>query len=262
MKCPSCQADNRDGAKFCIGCGSPLPLPFTCPVCGKASTSTKFCTHCGHKFGEAPQSPLIAPEPPKPEPKPEGGGDSRLTKIVVILVVVLIALAAAAYVFLRPANPEPTVEPVSAESALAPTPVVQPPATKPPLAQPPVAEPLSSPSPILEAPLTTPDPSIKAAPAPRPQIKPLPKTKPMGARTAPAEPARPLVAPSPLPAPAPEPQRRLEAQKQFSCGDLPFGLRLACGLEGKDVIRKCAPDLKSWNHDLPGCNRQSSTSTP
>ena len=24
MKCPKCQADNRDGSKFCNGCGRPL----------------------------------------------------------------------------------------------------------------------------------------------------------------------------------------------------------------------------------------------
>jgi len=55
------------------------------------------------------------------------------------------------------------------------------------------------------------------------------------------------------------PQSRQETQQQFSCGDLPFGLRIVCGLEGKEVIRKCAPDLKKWNHDLPGCKRQAST---
>lgn len=45
-------------------------------------------------------------------------------------------------------------------------------------------------------------------------------------------------------------------QRQFACSDLPFALRVTCTIEGKDVIRKCAPDLQTWNHDRPGCQRQ------
>src|SRR5262245_36610266 len=32
MRCPRCEADNPDGAKFCIECGTPL-MP-RCPQCG------------------------------------------------------------------------------------------------------------------------------------------------------------------------------------------------------------------------------------
>lgn len=49
---------------------------------------------------------------------------------------------------------------------------------------------------------------------------------------------------------------RPDAPRQFACSDLPFGLRVTCTLEGKDVIRKCAPDLKHWNNERPGCKRQ------
>ena len=27
MKCPYCQHDNYDGAKFCLQCGAPMPKP-------------------------------------------------------------------------------------------------------------------------------------------------------------------------------------------------------------------------------------------
>lgn len=57
--------------------------------------------------------------------------------------------------------------------------------------------------------------------------------------------------PPPDAAPAPAPER------QFACSELPFALRVPCTIEGKDVIRKCAPDLKQWNHQRAGCNRQS-----
>lgn len=49
---------------------------------------------------------------------------------------------------------------------------------------------------------------------------------------------------------------RPEAPRQFACSDLPFGLRVTCTVEGKDVIRKCAPDLKHWDNKRPGCKRQ------
>jgi len=94
-------------------------------------------------------------------------------------------------------------------------------------------------------------PPAKAAPTPRPQTPPpAPKPKPVETLPAPVE---------PTPAPAPPPPPRQDAQKQFSCEELPFSLRLTCAIEGKDVIRKCAPDLKAWNHNIPGCNRQNST---
>jgi hypothetical protein len=49
------------------------------------------------------------------------------------------------------------------------------------------------------------------------------------------------------------------SQRSFACSELPFALRVTCTIEGKDVIRKCAPDLKNWNNDRPGCNRQGGT---
>lgn len=62
MRCPDCQHDNVEDARFCGGCGSPLPIP--CPRCGRSSSpGSKYCQGCG--------SPLTAgrSEPPAPEPR-------------------------------------------------------------------------------------------------------------------------------------------------------------------------------------------------
>jgi hypothetical protein len=46
MKCPRCQADNIDGARFCEDCGARLEL--ACPSCGQpVSAGKKFCRSCG-----------------------------------------------------------------------------------------------------------------------------------------------------------------------------------------------------------------------
>jgi class 3 adenylate cyclase/predicted ATPase len=44
--CPECQADNKEGAKFCSECGTPLAL--RCPSCGTPHRpGQKFCDECG-----------------------------------------------------------------------------------------------------------------------------------------------------------------------------------------------------------------------
>jgi class 3 adenylate cyclase/tetratricopeptide (TPR) repeat protein len=46
MKCPQCQAENREGAQFCGACGRKLEI--ICPACGKANPRNgKFCDGCG-----------------------------------------------------------------------------------------------------------------------------------------------------------------------------------------------------------------------
>ena len=52
MTCGSCGEKNRDGARFCAECGSPLER--TCVTCDAALTPTaKFCDQCGTPVGEA-----------------------------------------------------------------------------------------------------------------------------------------------------------------------------------------------------------------
>ncbi|NIQ40093.1 MAG: AAA family ATPase [Proteobacteria bacterium] len=53
MKCPKCQAENREEAKFCIQCGDGLEL--NCPKCNKTlPPGAKFCDTCGQKLEEKP----------------------------------------------------------------------------------------------------------------------------------------------------------------------------------------------------------------
>ena len=51
MKCPKCQFENREGAKFCNECGHKFEL--TCLECGTANgPGSKFCDECGHDLSE------------------------------------------------------------------------------------------------------------------------------------------------------------------------------------------------------------------
>ncbi len=46
MKCPKCQFENPEGAKFCNQCGKKIEL--TCQECGKVNPfGSKFCNECG-----------------------------------------------------------------------------------------------------------------------------------------------------------------------------------------------------------------------
>ena len=57
MKCPKCQADNRESAKFCKKCGTKLEM--VCPSCGNlCEQDSVFCDECGHKLGEPKEGPL------------------------------------------------------------------------------------------------------------------------------------------------------------------------------------------------------------
>jgi rRNA maturation endonuclease Nob1 len=61
MRCPKCQFEILEGAKFCNECGSKLEI--TCSACGKKNPlNSKFCIECGHKitisFPEQPSKRL------------------------------------------------------------------------------------------------------------------------------------------------------------------------------------------------------------
>src|SRR3954469_1826333 len=65
MQCSRCQAENREGRRFCGECGAALAL--TCPACG-------FSNDCGEKYCGGRGPPLAARRapaapPPAPEPK-------------------------------------------------------------------------------------------------------------------------------------------------------------------------------------------------
>ncbi len=60
MRCPSCQAENREGRRFCAECG--VPLASVCAACGFSNEpGEKFCGGCGQ--------PLQSPGPESPSPK-------------------------------------------------------------------------------------------------------------------------------------------------------------------------------------------------
>jgi class 3 adenylate cyclase/tetratricopeptide (TPR) repeat protein len=65
MKCPKCQVENREGARFCIDCGNKLVLD--CPECGKTFTAgTKFCDECGHDLKTPKEYPPVVDSEPIP----------------------------------------------------------------------------------------------------------------------------------------------------------------------------------------------------
>lgn len=52
--CPNCGSALTPGAKFCVGCGKPVPAaPAVCPNCGRAfGDGERFCVGCGAKRPE------------------------------------------------------------------------------------------------------------------------------------------------------------------------------------------------------------------
>jgi len=55
MNCPKCGYDNREGVKFCEGCGERMPS--ICPKCGSdVRTGARFCGECGAKLIEEASS--------------------------------------------------------------------------------------------------------------------------------------------------------------------------------------------------------------
>jgi class 3 adenylate cyclase/tetratricopeptide (TPR) repeat protein len=61
MKCARCQAQNREGVKFCEECGAPLAV--TCQSCGaELAPGKKFCGSCGAPTAAPAAAPAAAPE--------------------------------------------------------------------------------------------------------------------------------------------------------------------------------------------------------
>jgi predicted ATPase/class 3 adenylate cyclase/regulation of enolase protein 1 (concanavalin A-like superfamily) len=64
MKCPKCNHENREEAKFCEACGAKLQL--ACPKCGSELRSqARFCDNCGAEIGET--TPIAGVTIPKLE---------------------------------------------------------------------------------------------------------------------------------------------------------------------------------------------------
>jgi Double zinc ribbon len=68
MRCPACGNENREGAKFCRGCGASFPS--ACPKCGAhLSLQDRFCDSCGHRLGQQTPAPVAPPDPRPYNPK-------------------------------------------------------------------------------------------------------------------------------------------------------------------------------------------------
>ena len=66
MKCPNCQTENLEEAKFCKKCGHSFQVELVCSRCGRTNTpDSEFCIECGQRLAEAATTP---PAPPSPEP--------------------------------------------------------------------------------------------------------------------------------------------------------------------------------------------------
>src|SRR5713226_10161449 len=69
MKCPRCEGENREGARFCRECGALFAA--VCSSCGaKVEAGSKFCDNCG--------TPLAATPPGLPHPDHRRGGAGEL----------------------------------------------------------------------------------------------------------------------------------------------------------------------------------------
>ena len=67
MKCPHCQTELPDNAKFCGVCGQSLRTERLCPKCGQVNPQDfKFCLQCGHSLVEPTSPPPIIPSLPQP----------------------------------------------------------------------------------------------------------------------------------------------------------------------------------------------------
>lgn len=63
IKCPTCNNQLEDNAKFCFYCGSRIPELIVCPHCGSQSNvSNKFCAFCGKPMVVTPPVETLKPE--------------------------------------------------------------------------------------------------------------------------------------------------------------------------------------------------------
>ena len=66
MKCPKCQTENPEGARFCGQCRKSLQQELVCPQCGHVNPQGNiFCNECSASLAEEAPAP---PAPPSPEP--------------------------------------------------------------------------------------------------------------------------------------------------------------------------------------------------
>src|SRR5690348_2818341 len=76
--CASCGRENREGRKFCVGCGQSLAVELTCPSCGAPyEPDESFCGDCGTALGTTP-----APAPAATAPVEVAVAERRLVSVL------------------------------------------------------------------------------------------------------------------------------------------------------------------------------------
>jgi tetratricopeptide (TPR) repeat protein len=79
MKCPKCQVELPDNAKFCGVCGQLLKAERVCPQCGQVNPQDfQFCLQCGRALAQ-PVPPSL---PPSPEPTSFANGRYQVRRFL------------------------------------------------------------------------------------------------------------------------------------------------------------------------------------
>ncbi len=94
IKCPKCNRELSDGAKFCAGCGSPVFETIFCPNCGKqTSTEFAFCQSCGASVTKTPAAEQTA-APVTEQVKSAPVGKKKLPKKAILFGGIGVAVIA------------------------------------------------------------------------------------------------------------------------------------------------------------------------
>ena len=228
--CGACNAENRDAAKFCKGCGRKIAQawPQVAAVVADVSDAALLLATANQR--EAVRKTRAAEEELRPTPAPPRARISNGRWIAALGLGVVLLVVAAAWWGQRNKSQEISAPATPALDA----------ATSPPAAlEPPAPVPAVTPEPVLSAPAgatvnSEPTPVLEAAaPANSKQRKPAAKKQP----TPTAPPVVEAAVPAPPP-PAPEPVRVPTPQE--SCAGRNFIARAQC------LATQCArPELAS-----------------
>jgi class 3 adenylate cyclase/tetratricopeptide (TPR) repeat protein len=92
--CRACQAENKEGAKFCNACGTRLEL--RCPACGAAHRAGQnFCDECGTALA-APVPAVVAAAAARPAKETEASAGAAEMRLVSVLFVDLVGFTSLA----------------------------------------------------------------------------------------------------------------------------------------------------------------------
>lgn len=213
--CPSCQTENRPGAKFCAACGTALTQPESCPACNTLSTGGRFCTSCGHSFGQQADEPAATAPQAVSDPSlvapPDSSSRNNAPFFVMLIAVLILAAGGGIWFFNSQAVPVEAVPQV----ALAPedtttstedtSPTIVPPAEVPVEPVPP-AEALP-----VQVPPVEPAPTAKKPVPEKKAVTPKPRTLPEENKPSPVE-TSPDEAVSKSPPAAPRIENSLDQQ--------------------------------------------------